>query len=127
MKSDVDSIVDDLLSRWHDWKSGYRFTRGYSSTDGTCKEAKSAWSSYDRDNGVADEWVENSIMAAVDAAIERIEEPYHLCILFDARNLASEYAVWSSPRLPQGEELEILKIESRTRLLRELRKDGVVG
>lgn len=130
MKNEIDSIVDDLLARWHHWRNGYSHERGYRGTDATCRDAQSQWSFYDRSNGVYDDYIESEIMKGVDRAVDRIPDtprPWHLMILIEARNLASEYAVWSSVRLPTGEELEVLRVEARNKLIVELHREGCIG
>lgn len=135
MKNEVDAILEDLLSRWHRWRSGYTHTNGYASTSSMFRDTKSPWSAYDRDND-AEASAEQYIMEGVDAAVERLpnERPkegqlgqmMRLCIQFEARNLATG-RVWSTPHLPSGEELVILRIQSRTRLLIELHRGGLIG
>ena len=129
-QAEVDAILDDLLTRWHDWKQGYRFAREYGG-DAAFRDAKSEWSAYDRDNGVPEEDYERSQMKAVDRAVERIPnhpQAWHTAILFEARNLAAGAQVWSSFRLPQSsEELQVLRLEARTMLLKELRREGLMG
>lgn len=130
-KSALDTAVDDLLARWHDWRSGYSLTVGHSGVDSTCRDAESEWSAYDRENGVPDAYIENQIMLAVDRAVERIPDVprrWHLMILFEARNLYSGAAVWKSTHLPQDyAEFEVLRIEARNKLLVELRREGCIG
>lgn len=130
MKNDIDAIVDDLLSRWHSWRSGYTHERGYRGRDATSRDAQSQWTFHDRTNGVYDDHIEAEIMRGVDRAVERIPdqpEPLHLVILIEARNLWSGAAVWNSIRLPLGEELDILRIRARSRLLIELQREGCIG
>ena len=131
MRSDIDDIVDDLISRWHTWRSGYTLTKGFRSSDATCKDAQSQWTYHDRDNGVLDEQIETSIMRAVDRAVECIPNepmPWHSMILNEARNLASAAAVWTSPRLPKDrEEFAVLRLEARNKLLVELQRQGCIG
>lgn len=127
VKNDIDAIVDDLLSRWHSWRNGYTYGRGYRSTDATSRDAQSSYHYRDRDSGVVDAYIEGEIMKAVDRAVDCIAEPWHLVILIEARNLSSGFAVWSSVRLPPGEELEIMRIEARSKLLNELQRQGCIG
>lgn len=130
MKNEIDYLVDDLLSRWHSWRNGYTFARGFRGTDATCRDAQSQYHYRDRESGVVDEHIENEIMRAVDRAVERVPDrprPWHLLILFEARNLWSGQAVWSSMRLPAGEELEVLRIEARSKLMMELQREGCIG
>lgn len=128
--TNVDAVLDDLLSRWHSWRSGYTLTRGFRGRDSTCSEAQSQWTYHDRMNGVYDEHIEQTIMHAVDRAVERIPDhprQWHMVILIEARNLWAGNAVWSMVRLPAGEELEILRMEARNKLAMELRREGCIG
>lgn len=126
----LDATVDDLLIRWHGWRDSYRAGRGYGS-GAMFKDAVSAWSSYDRDNGVSEEIVERQVMEAVDRAIDAVPNtphPWHTAIMIEARNLACGASVWSSARLPRSvQELEVLRIEARNRLVKELERQGCLG
>lgn len=126
MKSEIDAIVDDLLARWHRWGRSEPVAAGYAGVSAMFRDTPSAWSAYDRDNE-AEDTAEAAIMQGVDAAIQRIENPWRLCIQFEARNLSSRAQVWSSKQLPSGEALAVIKIEARSKLLRELHRDGLVG
>lgn len=131
MKNDIDAILDDLLARWHSWRNNYTHERGYRGTDSTCRDAQSQWTFHDRSNGIYDDYIEGEIMKAVDRAVDRIpDEPrcWHMMILVEARNLWSGNSVWSSMRLPESkEELQVLRIEARNKLLMELQREGCMG
>jgi hypothetical protein len=74
--------------------------------------------------------VDRRIMQGFDAAIQRIPNeprPWFTALQFEARNLAVRHQVWASPRLPANRgEREVLILEARVRLLRELARDGVL-
>lgn len=131
MVNDIDWIIDDLLARWHRHSEGYRLAKGFSSSDSTCREARSNWSPYDRDNGVPEAELERSTVESVGRAIYRIPDaprPWRHMIHIEARNLAVGVAVYSSPRLPQNrDEREVLRIEARNKLAKELMEEGCVG
>lgn len=129
--SKIDAIIDDLLARWHDYRSGYALSKGHASSSASC-QAESDWSAYDRDNGVTDQAMERDIMRAVDRAIERIPNtphPWHTMICFEARNLWCEVAVWTSARLPNPKtpEFEVIRLEARAKLMVQLQREGCLG
>jgi len=130
MVSEIDAIIDDLLERWHEWKSGYRLSKGFSSSDATCKDFTTP-THWDWKNGAMEGRSDEIQMKGVDRAIERIPnhpQPWNTALQFEARNLASSFAVWSSPRLPKDhDELNTLRMEARTMLIRELYRDGIIG
>lgn len=130
-QSDIDAICDDLLSRWHSWRNNYTHERGFRASDATCRDAQSSYHWHDRNNGQVDEHIEREIMKGVDRAVDRIPDeprPWHMMILVEARNLWSGHRVWSSMRLPKDdEELLVLRIEARNRLLMELQREGCIG
>jgi hypothetical protein len=85
---------------------------------------------FDWSNGAADAKADEIVDKQVDEAIQRIPNephPWRLAIEFEAKNLASTANVWRSPRLPADEESRsVLVLEARTRLMVELRRDGVM-
>ena len=129
MTNEIDRILDDLLARWHHYSKHYRHTRGFNGKDNTCRDY-AAPTHWDWHNGAEDDRAEQQIMRGVDAAVARVPNTpcaWNLALQFEARNLASQYAVWNSPRLPQGEELKILVLEARNKLLVELQREGAIG
>jgi hypothetical protein len=126
----IDSKVDDLLSRWHHWRSAYRAAQGYASSDATCRQAVSS-GLWDRENGLVDDRAEESAMRAVDNAVERIPntpQPWCTCLQIHARNLYTGHTVWFSPRLPkEKDELALLLLEARNMLARRLIDVGVIS
>ena len=129
-REDIDFTLDRLLAEWAEWRLRYRLTRGYSATDSTCRDYR-APGHWDWKNGAADAKAEDMQVKAVDVAIERIPntpERWKTALEFNAMNLHSGAAVWISPMLPRSrEEREILLIEARSRLLVELRREGIIG
>jgi hypothetical protein len=125
--ADIDSVLDDLLSSWHKWSAQYQYGKGYPSTDIACRQARIS-RQYDDENGALDASVENSVMEAFDAAMDRIEQPWRTALSIQARNFATGARVWSSPRLPADPmERAILTTEARNRLMRELAVDGILN
>ena len=129
-QAELDSQVDDLLSRWHHWRSAYRASRGYASSDATCRQAVSS-GLWDRENGLVDDRAEETTMRAVDHAVERIPNTpmaWCTCLQIHARNLCTGHAVWLSPRLPRDKaELQLLLLESRNMLAFRLLDVGVIS
>lgn len=124
----LDGKLNRLLSCWYEWTQAYRHTRGYSGSDSTCRDYSTP-THWDWRNGAEDERADQERMRGVDTAIKHVpNEPrkWRLALEFNAMNLHSEAAVWSSPCLPRGPELEVLTLEARNMLLRELREEGVM-
>lgn len=128
-RTDLDWTVDHLLADWHVWRSHYRITKGHSGTDATCRDYRPP-GHWDWANGAADARADDLVMRAVDHSVGRVPntpQPWNLALQFEARNLHSGAAVWSSPALPKSkEERAVLVLEARNLLVRELRKEGVV-
>ncbi len=127
MNNDIDHLLNDLLVSHHEWSRGHqRFGKGYYGTNAACKQARAS-RQYDDVNGALDANIDEIRMKAFDEAFYRVPQPYFTALEFEEKNLASEIYVWRSPRLPQSEEeLEILTLEARNILLKELAKDGVL-
>lgn len=127
--SALDQRIDGLLIAWHEWRTGYRLGRGYSGSDSTCQDYR-APTHWDWKNGAAQERAEDQMMRGVDRAIERVpNDPrrWRQAVEIEARNLHSGASVWSSPAMPSDPaELEVLRIEARTRLLLELQREGTL-
>lgn len=130
MKTTLDHRLDDLLIKWHQYREGYKLSRGYSGQDSTCKDYR-APTHFDWSNGAAEARADALEVAAVEEAMEHVPNTprrWYTALAFEARNLSSGAAVWSSPVLPRNEdELEVLVLEARNKLLLELRKGGVLG
>ncbi|AMM23006.1 hypothetical protein [Variovorax sp. PAMC 28711] len=125
----LDHKVDGLLSQWHDRRAGYQHTRGFSGSDATCRDFQTP-SHQDWWNGAEDDRADDLVTLAVERAIARIPNTprrWRTVIEFEARNLHSRANVWRSPVLPtDAGELEVLRMEARNQLLRELQREGVV-
>lgn len=126
MQNELDSFLNSLLVQWHKWGCRDNVSRGYPTRDSTCCAARSS-RQYDDQNGALDADIDDGVMEAFDFAAYRVPHPWLAALQFQARNLATA-AVWRSPRLPvDPEERAILTIEARTKLMRELQKDGVLS
>lgn len=127
MHSDIDNLLNDLLSSHHKWARRTKFGKGYPSESASCKDARAS-RQYDDSNGALDSGLDDSRMEAFDAVLYRIEQPWLTALQVQARNLATGSNVWSSPRLPVDPlERSILTLEARNKILKELVKDGIAG
>lgn len=128
-KTAIDNRLDDLLVMWHRYRAGYSVGRGFSGRDATCRDFQTP-THWDWRNGALDGRVDAVIAKGVSDAVDTIPNVprrWNTALAFEARNLASMAAVWSSPVLPKDkEELAVLVLEARTMLLDRLRKAGVL-
>jgi hypothetical protein len=129
-KTPEDLRLDELLILWHRHRAGYQFSSGYSGSDSTCRDYRTP-GHWDWQNGAADARADAITAKGVeDAAALVPNQPkrWNTALAFEARNLASGAAVWTSPVLPRDpEERAILVLEARNMLARELMRAGVLG
>ena len=133
MQNDIHYVLNGLLADWHIWSQHTHARSGLPGKAAGFGQSKSN-SQYDWEAGIESDLVDKRIMEGFDGAAERIRRTdidantvYYVALCFEARNLAVRYQVWSSPRLPADRaEREALIGEARTRLLRELERDGVL-
>ena len=126
----LDRRLDELLMLWHRHHKSLSMAVGYAAHDSTCRDYR-APTHFDWANGAAQARADSLEAEAVDAAMEKIPnspQRWNTALAFEARNLCSGAAVWTSPVLPRHkEELEVLVLEARNMLLIELRRAGVMG
>jgi len=126
MQDELQHALSGLLADWHQW-SQHTHTRGGLPGRAAGFGQSRSNTQYDWENGVESDQVDRKIMQGFDAAIQRIPQPWLTALQFEAKNLVVRYQVWSSPRLPaNAQEREVLILEARTRLLKELARDGVL-
>lgn len=126
MRNDLQHLLSGMLVDWHHYCQHTAERAGYAGKAAVFGQSRSN-SQYDWQNGVEDELVDKRIMEGFDASIQRIPQPWFTALQFEARNLAVRYQVWASPRLPKDREArEVLILEARNRLLKELARDGVL-
>jgi hypothetical protein len=126
MHNDLQDVLSAMLADWHHYCLHTAQRAGYSGKAAVFGQSRSN-SQYDWANGVEDDMVDRRIMQGFDAAAQRVPQPWYTALQFEARNLAVRYQVWSSPRLPTDrQEREVLILEARVRLLKELARDGVL-
>jgi len=124
----LDGKLNRLLACWYEWVRSYTHTRGFNAADSTCRDYSTP-THWDWRNGAEDERADQERMRGVDRAIKRVPNeprPWRLALEVQAMNLHGGAAVWSSSRLPSGEELDVLTLEARNMLLHELRAEGVM-
>jgi hypothetical protein len=126
MNNDIQNVLSGMLADWHRYSQHTSEKHGFAGKAAGFGQSRSN-SQYDWQNGVEDEMVDRRIMQGFDAAIQRVPQPWFTALQFEARNLAVRYQVWTSPRLPTNRaERDVLILEARNRLLRELARDGVL-
>ncbi len=126
MTDDAQGILSSLLHDWHLWSTHTHQRGGYAGKAAVFGQSKSN-SQYDWQNNVESDLVDRRIMEGFDAAVQRIKQPWHTALQFEARNLAVRHQVWASPRLPANrQERESMILTARTMLLKELKGDGVL-
>lgn len=128
----IDERMDALLIAWYGWEPPDDDTRprGFASQSATCKDYRTP-THWDWQNGVLDGRDHEIQMKGVDESVSALPnepKPLRTMIEFEAKNLSVGYTVWKSPRLPViGEEFEILRLEARNALLKQLYHRGVMG
>lgn len=127
MQNDIQDVLSGMLADWHHFCNPPKMgISGYAGRSAVFGRSISS-SQYDWENNVESEKIDRMMMEGFDAAANRVPQPWLTALQFEARELAVGYAVWSSPRLPHDPaEREVMNLEARVRLLRELAKDGVL-
>lgn len=126
----IDAQLDELLVLWLRFAEAAQRAPGYAPVSPMFRETKSHWSPYDRDNGVPDAEMDKSQAKAVGKALFRVPNDPQLwrtALMFEARNLSGGAKVWSSVRLPWGEEYDVLRLEARIKFWNELQREGCMG
>lgn len=120
------AVLDDILSRWHDWQTHARHVTGFKKRALVVGDFRVS-RQYDDVNGALDDELEHSTMQAVDHQVSEMVDPYKAAIYQDARNLCLGLAVWTSARLPQDrdERMAVLKV-ARKLLMARLVSAGVM-
>lgn len=126
MRNDSDVILDDLLSRWHDWARGFQISPE-AGADPMFRDVKSGRRNWDSLDDIIESDLTASTMKAMDFEVGEMADPYRAAIYVNARNLASGYSVWSNPRLPSDPlERAIVTTEARIILTKRLLRAGVM-
>lgn len=125
MKDEQNTILDDLLSRWHSWNASYELT-STPSTSPMFRQAKSS-RGWDSASEIIHDEAESATMERVDFVICGMQEPHRSAVYAHARNLCTGKKVWSSPRLPMCPmERSIVVVEAINKLARVLMDEKIV-
>ena len=126
MKRDLSHIeqLNDILSRWHTWASGYNPMK----PPGSAPMFRNVKSGRACDTGeMDDDALNNSTMERVNFEVSEMTEPHQTAIHVNARNCATGRKVWSSPRLPADPLLcAVIVGEARAILSERLVNAGVL-
>lgn len=125
MTNDIDHLLNGLLADWHLWSRPVR-VEGYAGRAAGFGQSRSN-SQFDWENGLESDMVERRIMEGFDNAAQRVPQPWLTALQFEAKNLAVRHQVWASPRLPADmKERDLLILEARNKLIKELARDGII-
>lgn len=126
------ATLDDYLSRWHHWASPKTLNGTDHIADPAFREAQT-YRGWDPEDEVMDrDWFKFA-MNTIDFIVTGdrngqggFESPYKDAILINARNCATGFSVWVSPRLPRdsAKRVEIVA-EARRMLLQKMRAAGI--
>lgn len=99
MAPEHESILSDLLSRWHQWARGYSPVP----TQGCAPMFRQHVSpkGWQDSSEIVDECLDATTMEAVDFQVAEMKDPHRSAIYAHARNCYAGRVVWLSPRLPQ--------------------------
>lgn len=118
--------LSQMLADWHEWS---KHTASRSGLPGKAAGFGSSRSNsqYDWSNNIESDLVDKRIMQGFDQAVNRIPQPWHTALQFEARACAYGSTAWSSPRIPHNkDEREAMVLLARNKLLKELERDGVL-
>ena len=117
--------LDDILSRWHHWRSGYMLVRNRSGGNATSEYRSSR--QYDDENGALDDAIECRTMESVEFQVCELTTVHQAAIMSNARALYCGAAVWTHPRLPSDPvERQVVTAGARAALQRRLIAAGVM-
>jgi hypothetical protein len=125
VRDETDNILDDLLSRWHQWAKGFKVCPE-PGADPMFRGVKSG-RSWDSTAEIIEDELSSSTMEAIDFQVSEMAEPGRTAIYVNARNCYTGRSVWLSPRLPQDPAIRaVILLEARTELIRRLLRAGVM-
>ena len=119
-------LLDDMLSDWHRWASGWHGV----ATSTACAMFSNAKSSrqWDAECDVTDTALHNEQMKAIDFHVNELTDHQHRTALqIQARNLATGFHVWHSARLPSDvAQRAVILAEARNKLTQRLESAGIL-
>jgi len=125
MFNDSNHILDDLLSRWHQWGRAYKASQ-QTPRDPIFRDAKSS-RGYDTTDEIIEDELMGSTLETIDFQVSEMQDPHRSAIYVMARNLSTGRSVWMSPRLPQDPlERATIVAEARNILTKKLMNCGVM-
>ena len=125
MAPEQDSILSDLLSRWHQWARGYSPVP----TQGCAPMFRQHITpkGWDSTADIVDSTLDDTTMKTIDFQVAEMQEPHRSAIYMHARNCYTGHKVWTSPRLPTDAlERGMVVCDAKAMLLARLRTAGVV-
>lgn len=133
MTNDTDAILEDILSRWHNWMRA-KPINGVDRLGESASEVPENRGGWDSASDIMDREIEAHQMSAVDFQVSGdsrgeggMDEPYRAAIYCIARNCYTGRKVWMSPRLPQDPiERGVVLLEARNMITRRLMAAGVM-
>lgn len=94
------AALDDLLCRWHAWRTYGKIANGYANVSSFADGYRTS-RQYDDANGAHDAWVEHLTMRRLDGAINELSTPQADAIRASACALACGTQLQENPRLPK--------------------------
>lgn len=123
---EIDATLDDILIRWHQWRMGYRASRGFNDRSTVTGDYQIS-RQYDDQNGALDDALEATVMRQVEFEISELEPLQHIAVCVLARALVVGVVVFMSPRLPVDRvERDVLVRAARNSLVARLVAAGVM-
>lgn len=124
VREDERERLDDILSRWHNWKADGGVVRGWKA-GGNVTDGYQASRQYDDQNGALDDALENRRMRQVDFEIGELHWMQQAVLCAQARSLCTGAAVFHHPRVPPERRATVL-MEARAALTVRLIAAGVL-
>lgn len=119
-----DAALDDILSRWHHWRSMGGIVKGYADHSLVCGDYRTS-RQYDDVNGALDDELEDIRMRQVDFEVSELPDPWRSAIHALARSLCTGAAVFHSPRIAPADRARVTA-EARAKIEDRLVSAGVL-
>jgi len=100
----MDNEIDALLEDWYDWQQSYRPKLGFGRADSACRGYQSGRRESVDLAEIADERVRRLTCETIDACVSQLDLTARIAIQVEMRNRFSEARVWSSNRIPVGQD-----------------------